>query len=150
MTWVGHLATEHNTSLTLAYDFAVAGATMDNSIIAAYSPTIPSATQQISTFTKNLVPPPAYAPWTADDALFAVWIGVNDIGNSFTRPEATERPLIGKDLDQYFEQLGFLYKAGARHFALLNVPRTSLHSACGQQTAGGRRQHDILMTGSYQ
>ncbi|CAK7198242.1 hypothetical protein SEUCBS139899_000901 [Sporothrix eucalyptigena] len=124
MTWVGHLATEHNTSLTLAYDFAVAGATVDNSIVAAFSSSIPSVVEQVGTFTKNLVPAPASAPWTADDALFAVWIGVNDVGNSYTKAAAAETALVNKDLDQYFAQLAILYKAGARHFALLNIPPT--------------------------
>ncbi|CAK7211579.1 hypothetical protein SBRCBS47491_001172 [Sporothrix bragantina] len=124
MTWVGHLATEHNTSLTLAYDFAVAGATVDNSIVAAYSSSIPSVVQQVTTFTQNLVPAPAAAPWTADNALFAVFIGVNDLGNSYTKAAAAETALVNKDLDQYFAQLGLLYKAGARQFALLSVPPT--------------------------
>lgn len=124
LTWVGHLATEHNTSLTLAYDFAVAGATVDNSIVAAFSSSIPSVVEQVATWTKNVAPQPSYAPWTADDALFAVWIGVNDVGNSFTKAAAAETALVNKDLDQYFAQLAALYKAGARHFALLNIPPT--------------------------
>lgn len=123
MTWVGHLATEHNTSLTLAYDFAVAGATVDNSIVAAFSSSVPSVVEQVTTWTKNVAPKPTYAPWTADDALFAVWIGVNDVGNSYTKAVAAEATLVNKDLDQYFAQLALLYKAGARHFALLTIPR---------------------------
>lgn len=128
MTWVGHLATEHNTSLTLAYDFAVAGATVDNSIVAAFSNSIPSVVEQVGTWTKNVgtSPPPSYAPWTADNSLFAVFIGVNDVGNSFTKAAAAETALVNKDLDQYFAQLAVLYKAGARQFALLSIPPTQL------------------------
>ncbi len=122
LTWAEFLATQFNTSLTLTFNFAVAGATVDNSIVAAYMPTVPSIVDQVGTWTKNLAPKPSYAPWTGDSALFALWIGVNDVGNSYTK--SGEDVLVSKDMDRYFEQLEILYKGGARNFALLNIPRT--------------------------
>jgi phospholipase/lecithinase/hemolysin len=121
LTWAEFLATQFNTSLTLTFDFAVAGATVDNSIVQAYMTSVPSIVDQVSTWSKNLASKPTYAPWTSDNALFAVWIGVNDVGNSYT--QSGEDARISKDMDRYFEQLGVLYKAGARNFALLNIPR---------------------------
>ncbi len=121
LTWAEFLATQFNTSLTLTFNFAVAGATVDNSIVAAYMPTVPSIVDQVGTWTKNLALKPSYAPWAADSALVAVWIGVNDVGNSYS--QSGEEARLNKDLDRYFEQLGVLYEGGGRNFALLNIPR---------------------------
>ncbi len=125
LTWAEFLATQLNTSLTLTFNFAVAGATVDNSIVAAYMSTVPSIIEQVTTWSRNLGPKPTYAPWTAETALFAIWIGVNDVGNSYT--QSGEEARLNRDLNRYFEQLTVLYKAGARNFALLNIPRQSFH-----------------------
>lgn len=121
LTWPGFLATQLNTTLTYAYVFAVAGATVDNTIVPAYSSSVPSISDQVRTWTANLQPKPAYAPWTADDALAAVWIGVNDVGNSYS--QSGEEARLDKDLDRYFALLATLYAGGIRNFALLNIPR---------------------------
>ena len=79
-----------------------------------------SFVDQVSQFTSNLSPPPEYAPWNASDSLFAIWIGVNDVGNAWYRPEW---PTLSEQiLDRYFEQVQILYDAGARKFAFLTVP----------------------------
>ncbi|OIW22997.1 hypothetical protein CONLIGDRAFT_687074 [Coniochaeta ligniaria NRRL 30616] len=122
LTWPGFLATQFNTSLTYAYVFAVAGATVDNSIVPAYSSSVPSISDQVKTWTTNLQSRPSYAPWTAEDALAAVWIGVNDVGNSYS--QSGEEARLNKDLDRYFALLGTLYTGGIRNFALLNIPPT--------------------------
>lgn len=121
LSWAEYLATQFNTSLTLAFNFAVAGATVDNSIVQAYIPTVPGVVDQVSTWNKNLASKPSYAPWTAENALAAIWIGVNDVGNSYT--QSGEESRLDKDLDRYFEQLEILYKGGVRNYALLNIPR---------------------------
>lgn len=122
LTWPGFLATELNTSLVLTYVFAVGGATVDNSVIPGYFPWIPSVSDQVETWTSNLQSKPPYAPWTAENALFAVWIGINDIGMTYSQPEEEAR--LSKALDRYFTILCDLYHRGARNFALLNVPPT--------------------------
>lgn len=99
------------------------GATVDNSIIPAYSTWVPSLSDQVETWTAHLAPRPGYAPWTPANALFAVWIGVNDVGNSFSQPGEEVR--LSRDLDRLFVLLGKLYACGARKFALLNIPRKS-------------------------
>lgn len=124
LTWPGFLTTQLNTSTTLCYDFAVAGATVDNSIVAAYATSIPDIVTQVQTWATNLQSKPSYAPWTPETALFAVWIGVNDVGNSYTNSNGEDAKL-DKDMDQLFAALTTLYTGGARNFALLNVPRTS-------------------------
>jgi phospholipase/lecithinase/hemolysin len=121
LTWPGFLATELNTSLTLTFNFAVAGATVDSSIVQPYMSTVPSIADQVKTWTTNLESKPSYAPWTAENALFGIYIGVNDVGNSFT--QSGEDARINKDLDRYFSLLGTLYAGGARNFVLLTIPR---------------------------
>jgi hypothetical protein len=123
LNWPGYLATELNTSLTYAYVLAVGGSTVDNSIIPAYSPWVPSLSDQVRTWTAHLAPRPGYTPWNPKNALFAVWIGVNDVGNSFSQPGEEVR--LNRDLDRLFDLLGKLYANGARRFALLNIPRKS-------------------------
>ncbi|KAI1344695.1 hypothetical protein F5Y15DRAFT_1437 [Xylariaceae sp. FL0016] len=123
LTWAGFLTTEMNNSLILTYDFAVSGATVDNSIVAAtLAPNIPSMSDQVTTWTKNVQPKPSYAPWTAEDSLFAFYFGVNDVGNTFSGSNAQAK--IQKDLDRYFTLLGNVYESGGRNFLLMNVPPT--------------------------
>jgi hypothetical protein len=123
MTWAGHIATEHNTSLTLVYNFAISGSTVDNEIIQAYAPDIPSMTDQMTTWLANLKEHPGYAPWTSENTLFFIWVGINDVGNSFSQPGI--QGTLTKDLDRLLEHIETLWDSGARNFALLNVPRMS-------------------------
>ena len=81
-----------------------------------------SFVDQVSQFSDSIASHPAYAPWTAADALVGVWIGVNDVGNSYWT--ANETVLLGRIMDRYFAQLQIVYDAGARNFVLLSVPRT--------------------------
>ncbi|RKU41454.1 hypothetical protein DL546_002436 [Coniochaeta pulveracea] len=119
LNWPGYLATEFNKSMIYAYVLAVGGATVDSSIVPSFAP---SVSDQVRLWTQHLGPKPAYAPWTTEHALFAIWIGVNDIGNSYMLP--TERILLKQDLDRLFVLLGSLYASGARNFVVLNVPPT--------------------------
>src|SRR3569833_3444444 len=121
LSWAEYLATQFNTSLTLAFNFAVAGATVDNSIVQAYIATVPGVVDQVNTWNKNLASKPSYAPWTAENALAAIWIGVNDVGNSYT--QSREEAHLNKDLDRYFEQLEVLYGGGGRGGARRGGPR---------------------------
>ena len=66
---------------------------------------------------------PDYAPWTADNTVVGIWMGVNDVGNSFYQSNVTD--IISADVDAYFEQMQILYDAGLRRFAFLSVPRKS-------------------------
>lgn len=37
-----------------------------------------SATDQVDLFKQYFAQPPAEAPWTPDNTLFAIWIGINE------------------------------------------------------------------------
>jgi phospholipase/lecithinase/hemolysin len=121
LNWVGFMVTEFNTSLTLSYNFAYGGATVDARLVKPYASTVKSFIDQVTDFSAELASHPSYAPWTADNTVVAVWMGVNDVGNSYWTEDEDE--LIKKIMAKYFEQLQIVYDAGARKFVLLSVPR---------------------------
>jgi hypothetical protein len=121
LNWVGFLASQLNKSTLLTYNFAYGGATTDAALVTPYAPTVLSFVDQVAQFTGSIASHPSYAPWTAANTLVGVWIGVNDVGNSYWR--ADETALLGKIMDRYFQQLQMVYDAGARNFVLLSVPR---------------------------
>ncbi|KEY72681.1 hypothetical protein S7711_02472 [Stachybotrys chartarum IBT 7711] len=124
LDWVGFMVTEFNRSLTLSYNFAYGGATTDASLVTPYDPSVRSFVDQIGQFNSSIATHPSYAPWTAANTLAGVWMGVNDVGNTFWLEGQPAR--IGAIMDVYFSQLQVLYNAGVRNFVLLTVPPTYL------------------------
>ena len=121
LDWVGFMVTEFNTTLTLSYNFAYGGATVDSNLVAPYESTVLSLIDQMQEFSDSIASKPDYAPWTADNTLAGVWMGVNDVGNSYWL--SGEDDLLSEVVTEYFEQLQVLYNAGVRKFVLLSVPR---------------------------
>jgi hypothetical protein len=122
LNWVGFLTSTLNTSLTLTYNFAYGGATTSASLVTPYESTVLSFVDQVTEFNK-VFKSGSSKPWTASNSLVGVWMGVNDVGNSYS--ESNETQLLSKIMDVYFAQLSSLYNAGARNFVLLSVPRAS-------------------------
>ncbi|KAK0725510.1 hypothetical protein B0H67DRAFT_598738 [Lasiosphaeris hirsuta] len=133
LNWVGFLASQFNATTLLTYNFAYGGATTNASLVVPWKPEVLSLIDQVAQFSGSIASHPAYAPWTASDSLFAVWIGVNDVGNSWWLDTYDE--LLGKIMDSYFGQLQILYNAGARNFALLTVPPIQKTPTMLEQTA---------------
>ncbi|KAF7959751.1 hypothetical protein EAE96_001360 [Botrytis aclada] len=123
LNWIDYLVTAYNTSLTLSYNFAVGGATVDNNVIPSITNGAKSLVEQTAIFTANLAPKPSYAPWTSANTLFAVWFGINDIDLSYTY--SNESTLFTEVFDTYWRQLDIMYYYGGRNFALLTVPPTN-------------------------
>jgi hypothetical protein len=121
LDWPGFMVTAFNTSLTLSYNFAYGGATVDGELVAPYEPTVLSFTDQVGLFSEHLAEKPAYAPWTADNTVAGVWMGVNDVGNTFwlSGQEARYETIM----EAYFRQVQIVYDAGVRKFVLLTMPR---------------------------
>jgi hypothetical protein len=72
---VGYLTTVDNASLVLSYNLAIGGATIDNRIVSApYT----DMTTQIGYFETSYSQKPASAAWSAGDAVFGFWIGINE------------------------------------------------------------------------
>ncbi|KAF2143108.1 carbohydrate esterase family 16 protein [Aplosporella prunicola CBS 121167] len=118
--WIGHLVRDYNATSLYSFNLASGGATVDATLVKPYADTVLSLVDQVGQFSANLASKPDYAPWTSEDALFAVWLGVNDVGNSWYGDDETT--LLGKIMDQYFNQTRTLYAAGARNFVFLGTP----------------------------
>lgn len=118
--WIDFLITQHNSSLLLSYNFASGGATTDASLVTPFQSTVLSLVDQVSLFSNNLASKPSYAPWTSENALFATWIGVNDVGNKWS--DSSWSTLSQTIINRYLSQTQILYNAGARNFLFLTVP----------------------------
>ncbi|CUS12505.1 unnamed protein product [Tuber aestivum] len=143
--WAGYLTTTFNRSELLAYNFAYGGATVNSALVKPYLPTVLSFAEQVQTlFLPNLSPesPASPAPaWESENSLFLVWIGVNDVGNSYENGDYAN--FHGILMDEYFRILEELYCAGARNFLLLNVPpieRSPLTIGRGDQAVSSERE----------
>lgn len=80
INWVGYLTTQYNDTTVLSYNHAVYGATVNNSIVAS-DPDVPQdlVYQVLDAFEQNYCPPQSTGlGWSADAALFVVWIGINE------------------------------------------------------------------------
>ncbi|KAK7438172.1 fungal cellulose binding domain-containing protein [Colletotrichum acutatum] len=151
LDWVGFMVTQFNASLTYSYNLAYGGATTDASLIAPYATTVLSFIDQVAEFSRSLASKPSWAPWTADNTLVGVWMGVNDVGNAFWL--SNREALLVQVLGRYFDQLQILYDAGVRKFVLLGVPptqKTPLMLANGAdsnaQLAAAIKQYNDLIT----
>jgi hypothetical protein len=67
----------------LSYNFAYGGATTSAALVTPYESTVLSLIDQVSIFSSTISSKPSYAPWASSNALFAIWIGVNDVGNAW-------------------------------------------------------------------
>lgn len=123
LNWVGILASQLNVSTLLTYNFAYGGATTDSNLVEPYDPSVKSLVDQVAQFSSSIASHPSYAPWTASNTLVGVWIGVNDVGNTYYLSNVDD--VINSVVNRYFEQLQIIYDAGARDFVLLSVPRES-------------------------
>jgi hypothetical protein len=79
---------------------------------------------QVKEFTSGVGSKPKGYKWTTSNAAAAIWLGVNDVGNSFYMSNASA--IRTADINSYFGQLDVLYNAGLRKFLLLSVPRESI------------------------
>ncbi|KAI0401025.1 hypothetical protein F4802DRAFT_609685 [Xylaria palmicola] len=102
LNWVGQAVARRNTSLVLAYDLAVVGATTDRDIVDTYAQY--NFDDQVETLFATYLGGGGQAPWTsAAGVLVAVWCGINDVGGAF----------LGR---------GTLYAEGLRNYVLFTIP----------------------------
>ncbi len=114
---------KYNESQLLTYNLAYGGATVDSALVAPYLPTVLSVAQQIENeFFPTYGSSPAIAPWKGSDTLFGVFIGINDVGNSYGRGAAATKVLNNEIFAVYEGLIEMLYNIGARNFLFLNVP----------------------------
>ncbi|KAH8700654.1 hypothetical protein BGW36DRAFT_291920, partial [Talaromyces proteolyticus] len=152
VNWIGFLISKYNTSLTLSFNFAVAGATTNSSIVAPGSLSIPDLGQQVNLFSNSIASKPPSAPWNSHDTLAGIWMGINDLGGTYALSNLDS--LLNEIMTSYFGQLQILYNAGVRNFILLAVPpmqRTPVFidrgsEAVSQDAAAIAKYNSLLQT----
>jgi len=144
--WVGYVTTAYNKSQILTYNYAYGGATIDANLVQPYQPTVLSLTDQVNQFLTTVASKPASTPWTSDNALFSIWIGINDIGNSFYL--AGDRNAFSDTLlNAEFALVQKLYDAGARNFLFVNVPCIERSPLMLAQPASSQSTEKTVITG---
>jgi len=133
--WVQNLRDTFNVAGTKIFNLASGGATIDSALVTPFEPTVLSIVEQVAQFKTFLASKPPGAEWNSSNALFAVWIGINDCGDSFSFTNTTQ-PAFNKVLmNRLASQIEELYSFGARSFLFLTVPpvnRAPLWLAQGQ------------------
>jgi phospholipase/lecithinase/hemolysin len=133
--WVGFLTTTYNASTLLTYNMAYGGATVDSTLVTPYAPTVISMKDQVLTeFLPTYGSHPASAPWTSESSLFAFFIGINDVGNSWWLNNNT---LYDTIFSTYASLLSDVYATGASNFLFLSVPPVNLAPLTLNQDDGG-------------
>ena len=119
--WVDFLTTTYNQTFLETINLAYGGATVDAALVKQYLPTVLSMKQQIQDeYLPMYANHPSYFDWQANDTLFAIFIGINDIGNAYG--EANSSLVLDLDIQEYAGLVDQLYQSGARNFLFLNVP----------------------------
>lgn len=116
--WLGFYIARENTTTIYAYNFARSGANT-NCRIAPFKPGAPDFVDQVGFF-KSIASRPASVPWDLNDALFAIWMGINDVGNAYLQSNFSA--VLNATIASYFDQVRTLYNAGGRKFLFLTVP----------------------------
>ncbi|KAJ8291366.1 Acetylesterase [Rhodotorula toruloides] len=124
--WLQYLSTLNSSHPITLYDLAVSGATTDNAIV---NNTSDDFNTQTATFSKYFSAPNGQAlvtnqaRWDPARTLFAVWMGINDIGRAYQNNQNLT-DLIPAIFDQWNRNFAALYAGGARNFLVLGVPPT--------------------------
>ncbi|CAE6333573.1 unnamed protein product [Rhizoctonia solani] len=140
--WVDLVTTKYNTSTLLTYNFAYGGATINATLVQPYIPTVLSLIDQVSIFLDNK----AVAPWTASNSLFSVFIGINDIGNSWY--QSGDRGAFSEVLlDSYFGLIKKIYDVGGRNFLFVNVPHVDRSPLMLSQSEDSRKAEAAVIDG---
>lgn len=134
-----------NTSGAKYYNYAVAGAMCANNITSHWfdpiHATMPSVMDyEVPAFEADLAFPKLYPDRYANNTMYAVWIGTNDLGyDGFL----TDRNVAGTSLttfiDCVFSIFDRVYKTGGRHFMIMNeVPleKTPMYTSTGNGGTG--------------
>lgn len=123
--WAEFLTSTYNQTAVTTFNLAYSGATIDAALVPPYLPTVLSVVNQVTQFNEYFASKPAGAAWESTNSLFAVWIGINDVGNSFGWTNITQVEFYETLMDRLFSQVEDLYSNGARSFLFLTVPPTN-------------------------
>jgi len=118
--WVGVATVKYNKATVLTYNLAYGGATIDANLVAPYTSSVLSLTDQTNQFLSTYANKPASAPWDSSNTLFSVFIGINDIANSWWKSDWLT--FVDTLLTAEFALVGKMYTAGGRKFLISNIP----------------------------
>jgi len=123
--WVEFLGGTYNVTDTKVFNLASGGATIDAALVTPFEPTVLSIVDQVTQFNDILAAKPVGAEWSSNNSLFAIWIGINDVGNSFDWTNVTQVGFHKVLMARLFGQVEDLFDKGARSFMFLTVPPTN-------------------------
>lgn len=141
-----------------SFNYAVSGATCSNAIVERDFPLIgqpfPSVLEYEVPAFKADTEYPLYDNVTADNTVYALWIGTNDLGaDAFLTDDNKAGTTLTTYTDCVFNVFDNVYETGGRHFVLLNVvpleklPMYELPELGGtgdNQFWGDKTSYDIL------
>lgn len=134
--WIDYLTVKYNQTFLQTYNLAIGGAAVDQDIqltppMFGRGPFEPDRRSLKDQVQRDFITGYAYknapeAPdWNGGNALFTIWIGINDVVGSYGRgpdgPEGT-KALNDRIFRTYMQLTEILYDHGARNFMFLNVP----------------------------
>lgn len=109
------------------YNYAVGGATVSNKIVSRYFDQIgqpfPSVLEyQIPAFDADIASGKLYNNRAADNTLYAIWIGSNDLGeNAMLTDDNVPGTTLTSFVEGVWAVIDRIHATGGRHFVLLNV-----------------------------
>jgi hypothetical protein len=131
------------------YDYAVSGAVCDNKMIYRYLSAIsgpfPDVVYEIGAFEADIKFVNAtthtntfYPNRQADNTVYSMWIGTNDLGNgAFLTDSSLNHTTIPDYVDCIFDRFDQIYRAGGRHFVLMNLAPLELSPLYGMPEVPG-------------
>ncbi|KAF8161567.1 hypothetical protein B0H34DRAFT_796334 [Crassisporium funariophilum] len=144
--WVGYVTTAYNRSQVFTYNYAYGGATIDAALVPPYQSTVLSLGDQVNQFLNSVAGKPAGTPWTGGNALFSVFIGINDIGNSYYN--SGDRGAFSDTLlNAEFALVQKLYNAGGRNFLFATVPPIDRSPLMLAQSASAQAAEKTVIAG---
>ncbi|KAJ7026683.1 hypothetical protein C8F04DRAFT_1238539 [Mycena alexandri] len=118
--WIDVATTKYNHSLVLTYNFGYSGATVSRDIVPPFADFVRTLPDQIDELVAwNMAQHPQ--PWESSNALFSIWIGINDIDLSYAL-DVDHTALTNQLITRYFQYIQRLVDLGGRNFLFLNVP----------------------------
>jgi phospholipase/lecithinase/hemolysin len=140
LSWAQYAARDANAALR---DYAVGGAVCSNSIVARHfamiNRTFPAIVDdQLPSFKTDIKFKSLYPHRTADNTVYAVWIGTNDLGfDAFLSDSQAPGKTISDFVSCVFGVLDEIYKTGGRRFVVLNAGPLELTPLYAHPDNGG-------------
>lgn len=139
VNWVGYISTIFNSSLVLSYNLAHYSATVNNSIVEAGPKDL---VYQVTWDFRHhyCFQSGADGMWDGVTALFALWLGINDVERTYLDLDPNAKILA--IMESYLRLIHELYDCGARRFLLINVPPITRSPKMLRLKQRNRRLHE--------